>query len=145
MIITILILIIIILFYYYINNEIKEEFKPTLYKLDPSQKIYTSVLDCDKYCSKKNCLKMKRRLNILNKCLECKKKGLCLNNTFVKPTCTICNKSNNKSCFRDKEFNCPNPNNIYSMNQSKPYFLINKDFNNVNSSTNYSCNFCWNI
>lgn len=145
MVITILMLIIIILFYCYINNKIKEGFKPTLYKLDPSQKIYTSILDCDKYCSRKNCLKMRQRLNIINKCLECKKKGLCLNKTILTPKCTICNKSNNKSCFRDTSYTCPNPNNIYSLTRSKPYFLINKEFDNVNSSTSDTCNFCWNL
>lgn len=145
MIITILILIIIILFYSYINNKIKEGFKPTLYKLDPSQKIYTSILDCDKYCSRKNCLKMRRRFNILNKCLECKKKGMCLNNSLIDLSCTFCNESNNKSCFKDNLYTCPNPNNIYSFYRSKPYFLINKVFNNVNSSTNDKCNFCWNL
>lgn len=145
MIITILMLIIIIIFYYCINNEIKEGFKPTLYKLDPSQKIYTSISECNKYCSKKNCLKMKRRLNIMNKCLECKKKGLCLNKTLVGISCTSCDEINNKSCFRDQPFTCPNPDNIYSTDQVKPYFLINKVYDNINSSTNNICNFCWNL
>ena len=145
MVITILILIIIILFYCHINKKIKERFKPTLYKLDPSQKIYTSVSDCNKYCSEKNCLKMQRRLYILNKCLECKNKGMCLNNSQIEPTCTICSENTNKTCLEDRSFTCPNPNNIYSLEQTPPYFIINKVYNNINSSTNDSCTFCWNL
>ena len=146
MIITILMLIIIIIFYYCINNEIKEGFKPTLYKLDPSQKIYTSISDCNKYCSNKDCLNMKRRMYIIDKCLECKKKGLCLSDSLIEPVCIKCNEiESNKECLRDRIFACPNPNNIYSMYQTKPYFLINKVYNNINSSTNDTCNFCWNF
>ena len=90
MIFVIPLLIAIILFYYLINKKVKEYFEPTLYKLDPSQKIYTTIDECSNYCSEKDCLKMQRRIYILNKCLECKKKGLCLNYSVVEPTCIPC-------------------------------------------------------
>ena len=120
----------------YIDNQI--------YQLDPKQKIYTNSNDCDSYCDEKDCLKFKRRLSLINKCIECKKKGLCLKETITDPLCSTCDETNSeKSCY-DYNFSCPNPNNLQSQYKVKPYFLINKA-SSVNSATDSVCNFCWNI
>ena len=147
MIITITIVVILIIQFIY-NKFIKEHFQPTIYKLDPSQKLYTSLDECYKYCSEKDCLKLKKGQQMFNTCNKCKEKGLCLTPNDVNPTCDICFDDMTEEydhCSGGAQYFCPNPENLRGDRVERPYFMINKSYNNVNSSSDDVCTFCWTI
>lgn len=146
MIITITIIIILIIQFIY-NKFKKEHFKPTQYKIDPSQKLYTTYDECSKYCSEKDCLKFLQGQKMFNKCNQCKEEGKCLNPLSVEPTCDICSNTDEEIdyCVQGQSYLCPDPNNLRYKNTEKPYFLITKSYNNVNSSSDDTCTFCWTL
>ena len=118
----------------------------SVYKLEPEQKTYSSINDCLKYCSEKDCLKFIKNKSALEKCIKCEQEEKCMNNLYTSPVCDNCMiGKKNKSCYENKDYLCPNPNNMYSINKVAPYFIINNIYDNINNYDNNQCTFCWNL
>lgn len=100
--------------------------------------------NCLNYCNKANCFKMFKIQKDLNKCRDCKMKGLCYNKMILDGVCGICSGDEKEvDCNSINNYGCTNPENILDFNGVDPYYIIVKDENSF--SYKEKCKFCWNI
>jgi hypothetical protein len=164
----IIILIILIIFYlinkiFYINlnkeyfdideykKKMLENNNKKLYKLSLNSNIKILSEDCDDKCNKADCIKLKQRSKLLDKCIQCNSQpNKCFNKSIIGGNCDDCDITDiNKkmNCSNIENYGCPNPNNLNTLEINEgiqPYYIQIPD-NNVNSPYNKKCVFCWNI
>jgi hypothetical protein len=126
-----------------INND-----KKKLYKIGLNDNINILEEDCFSKCDKSNCIKFYEKKKILNECLKCNiQKNKCYNRSIIGGNCDDCQIDNIEDkidCYDVHNFGCPNPKNInYNIGVEPYYFELND--NNINSTFNKKCVFCWKI
>lgn len=157
----IMIIFIPILFFIYFkitSNLFIELFEMDKYKEillnNPNKKIYNLMLnkditiyeeDCEKKCSKEDCVKLYDFKNNLDKCLKCQsKEDKCFKKSIIGGLCDNCGEISKKiDCLDVKNFGCTNPYNLQSNIGVSPYYIEIPD-NNLNTPFDKKCVFCWN-
>ena len=123
-----------------LNNNNSKIYKP---KIELKNLKYE---DCERQCGGSDCIKMREKKKILDKCFKCQNEdGKCFNKSIIGGTCDDCGKDSQKiDCLRTDNFGCTNPANFNNFNGSYPYYFELEDYN-VNSPFDQKCVFCWQI
>lgn len=118
-----------------------------LYKLMLSKDTDIQTEDCNDKCDQTNCIKLKDRLRILNRCIKCnKQKNKCFNKSVIGGNCDDCigDEEDKLDCYDINNFGCANNNNLQINKGVSPYYIEVPD-TNINSPYNKKCVFCWNL
>jgi hypothetical protein len=102
--------------------------------------------DCERQCGNSDCLKMREKKKILDKCFKCQnEEGKCFKKSITGGSCDDCGEDSKKiDCLRTDNFGCTNPANFNDFNGSYPYYFELQDYD-VNSPFDQKCVFCWQI
>lgn len=101
--------------------------------------------DCERQCDATDCIKMREKKKVLDRCIKCKAEGKCFKKSIIGGTCNDCQQNEAPmDCLRTDNFGCTNPMDFTSFNGSYPYYFELQDYN-VNSIFDQRCVFCWQI